>query len=189
MTTLIEAVRQDHRDISRLLEALEHQVDVFAAARDPDYDVILGIADYFLEYPDACHHPKEERIFQRLRETHPQAADRVGDLTREHAAIHNHTRQFQYTVNVLLNDAEIARETIVQSARSFIAAERAHMQREEDRFLPLAEHLLTENDWAQIEAELAKRADPLPARRAEARFEKLRTRLLTWEQEFQAASA
>ena len=111
----------------------------------------------------------------------------MADLTKEHDALHEHTQRFHYTINVLLNDAEIARSTIVELARAFIAAERGHMRYEEERFLPLAETVLTEDDWAEIEQDIDDDAILRPSGRSEARFEALRARLLAWEREFHAA--
>ena len=51
MSALIEALREEHRDMARLLAALAHQITVFAEGRAPDYDVILGVSDYFLDFP------------------------------------------------------------------------------------------------------------------------------------------
>ena len=98
MAAVIETLRDEHRNIGRLLDALEHQVAVFARAETPDYDVISGIADYFLDFPDLCHHPKENVIYQRLSEKHPQEAARIGDLLLEHKAVHDHAVRFRDTV-------------------------------------------------------------------------------------------
>lgn len=184
MADVIDALREEHRNIARLLEALEHQIDVFAAAGAPDYDVIGGIAEYFLEYPDRCHHPKEDVVFRRLREAYPQDAAAVGDLPAEHRIVHDRADRFGRAVQALLNDTDIARDAIVEAAREFIHAERRHMHREEEQFLPLAERLLTASDWSLIEGALATGADPLFGDRVEAKFRRLSERLLAWEQEF-----
>ena len=55
---VIETLREEHRNISRMLDALEHQIEVLAQVGTPDYEIIRGIADYFCDYPDRCHHPK-----------------------------------------------------------------------------------------------------------------------------------
>ena len=61
---VVDTLREEHRNIARLLRALEHQVAIFSNADAPDYDVIVGVADYFLDYPDRCHHPKEDASTQ-----------------------------------------------------------------------------------------------------------------------------
>ena len=80
MVTVIYTLREEHRNIARLLNALEHQIEIFARAGAPDYDVIRGIAEYFLDYPDRCHHPKEDVVFDRLCARFPRDAGVVGFL-------------------------------------------------------------------------------------------------------------
>jgi hemerythrin-like domain-containing protein len=183
MATLIDVLREEHRNIARLLDALEHQVQTFATGGAPDYDVVLGVADYFLDYPDLCHHPKEDLIFARLRERHTLRATALGDLLAEHRAIHLQARRFRATVGMLLGETDIAGSVIVEAAQSFIAAERRHMRREEDHFLPMAEQLLTEFDWSVIETQLKQSADPLFGDAIETRFKALAERLIAWERE------
>jgi len=30
----------------------------------PDYEILQTIIQYFQDYPESCHHPKEEMIFE-----------------------------------------------------------------------------------------------------------------------------
>lgn len=183
MVTVIEVLREEHRNIARLLTALEHQVTVFEQAATPDYDVIRGIADYFVDYPDICHHPKEDVVFQQFHEKFPQETASIGDLRDEHRKVHERARQFRATVNALLNETDIARTAIVDSARAFIDAERAHMRMEEESFFPMVEQWLEPSDWSKIESALAERRDPVFGERVEDVFRNLHARLLAWEQE------
>src|SRR5471032_2731729 len=98
MAAVIETLREDHRNIGRLLAALERQIEVFAQAGSPDYDVVVGIAEYFLEYPDRCHHPKENIIFDQLNREYPEQASTVGNLLNEHRLLHEQTLRFRQTV-------------------------------------------------------------------------------------------
>jgi hemerythrin-like domain-containing protein len=184
MAVVIETLREDHRNIARLLDALEHQIEVFAQAGAPDYDVVGGIAAYFLEYPDKCHHPKEDVVFKRLIHVAAKEASDIGNLLGEHKIVHDRAVRFGDAIRDLLNESDIARSTVVDAAREFIEAERRHMQKEEQHFLPLAEQVLSSADWSQIELELAGGRDPLFGERAEERFKNVRERLLAWEQEF-----
>jgi hemerythrin-like domain-containing protein len=64
MTYVIEILRQEHRNIEKLLRVLERQFRVFDCGARPNYEVILRIIEYFKDYPDSCHHPKEDVIFR-----------------------------------------------------------------------------------------------------------------------------
>ena len=183
MADLVEILREEHRNMARLLAALERQVEMFAGAHAPDYDVIRGVAEYFIDYPDRCHHPKEDAIFARLCETHPANAAAVGDLASEHRIVRARARQFHNTVAALLNETDIARSVVVDAASEFVSAERRHMRTEEQGFFPLADLLLTSADWLKIECELIKGSDPVFGGKVEAGFSKLSERLLAWGRE------
>ncbi|HVN02347.1 MAG TPA: hemerythrin domain-containing protein [Caulobacteraceae bacterium] len=183
MTSVIEVLHEEHRNIGRLLRVLERQIDIFAAEDAPDYDVIVGVADYFLDFPDLCHHPKEDAIVARLAAAHPDRLAALGDLPGEHRALRQRAISFRETVSALLGETDIARSEIVDAARRFIDAQWAHMRREEEGFLPLADRLLAPADWTAIESELGRRRDPLFGGKVEARFRALGERLLAWAAE------
>ena len=184
MAAVINTLREEHRNIARLLDVLDHQIGVFAEGGKPDYDIITGIAEYFLDYPDLCHHPKEDIVFARLSEAYPTATVTVGDLLAEHKTLHDRVVRFRFTVNALLGETDIARSAIVGAAYFFIEAERRHMQAEEKLFFPLAEQLLTPLDWSLIEGKLADGRETLFGERVDERFKNVRERLLAWESEY-----
>ncbi len=178
MTSAIETLESEHQNIRRLLNAMEHQVQILADARDPDYDLLLGIADYFCDVPDRCHHRKEDAVLARLRLRHRDEAASVGDLAREHRDAAARARRFRENLAALFRDAILPRNTIVSAARSFMDAERRHMRMEEARFFPVAAHMLTPLDWPFVESELGQERDPLFG---EGAGSALRDRLLAWE--------
>ncbi len=187
MARMIELLREEHRNMQRLLAALEHQIELFAEGGAPDYDVIIGVADYFLDYPDRCHHPKEDAIARRLEPTEAEAGELTTVLAAEHLALKRLARSFRDSVGVLLGESDVPREAITDAARAFIATQRRHLALEEASFFSLAEQTLTDADWREIEAELGHRADPVFGGRAEAMFQTLSARLLAWEAEDEAA--
>ena len=176
----VEVLLEEHRTIVRLLRAVEHQVAVFSVEGEPDYDVLVGAADYFIDFPDRCHHPKEDVILARLRDLHPVEAAGVGGLFAEHRKLHELAHRFRETVGLLLNHNDVARDVIVAAAQGFVTEKRRHLLGEEEGFLPLADALLTPQDWSAIEDELTQRSNPLFGS-AEATFRTLSNRLLTWE--------
>ena len=179
---VVEVLLEEHRTIGRLLRAVEHQIAVFSIEGKPDYDVLVGAADYFLDFPDRCHHPKEDAILARLRDLHPVEAAGAGELSAEHRKLHELAHRFHETVGILLNDNDVARDVIVAAALGFVMEKRRHLLGEEQGLLPLADALLTPQDWSAIEGELTQRSNPLFGS-VEATFRTLSDRLLTWEAE------
>jgi hemerythrin-like domain-containing protein len=183
MTEVIRILRREHANISKLIKTLERQIAVFENGGDPDYDIIEGIADYFLSFPDLYHHPKENMVFAKLRERDPQAAWKIGDLQREHDEIASRTREFTTAVRSLLVDTRTPDMPFDTRARHFIDFQRAHMEKEEKHFFPAALEVLTPEDWEELEAKMTDQEDPLFGERVGERYEALHANILQWERE------
>jgi len=80
--------------MGRLLDAVERQLERFDRGETPDYDILQGVLDYALTYPDLYHHPKEDLVYARLRLRDPAAADSLTDLQAEHHTLAEVTRRF-----------------------------------------------------------------------------------------------
>ena len=47
MTYVVEVLRQEHRNIEKLLRVLERELSVFDRGDRPNYEVVVGIIGYF----------------------------------------------------------------------------------------------------------------------------------------------
>ena len=183
LARLIDALREEHRNMERLLTALEHQAKVVALAGEPDYQLILSIAQYFCEYPDRCHHPKENAVLEQLQIKCPLEAEPIRYLAWDHIDTYERVVRFRQNVDELIHGAIIPRAAVVKAALSFIIAERQHMRMEEERFFPVAEKYLAEDDWSCIEHYITQSCGPLVLNQAENEFKLISERLLEWEKQ------
>lgn len=183
MTEIIELLRGEHRDIRQLLDVLEDELSIFDRQQRPDYDVIEAIIGYFQDYPDCCHHPKEDMIFAKLKMRDPAAAERVGDLRAEHRSEEERLQRVAQVVSNILLDREILRQTFDAVMRDFIDQERAHMATEERVLFPAAVGALRPEDWAEIDSQWREKKDTLFNTGIEARCDLLRDRVLRWHRE------
>ena len=117
MTYVIEVLRQEHRNIEKLLRILEQELSVFDRGDRPNYEVVVGIFDYFKDYPDSCHHPKEDMIFNKLKSRNPAAAAKIGDLRIEHVEEASRLRRAAQAVERVLADQDLLRETVDEIIR------------------------------------------------------------------------
>jgi hemerythrin-like domain-containing protein len=184
MTQLLEILREEHRNIETLLRALEHELSIFDRAERPDYEVVQAVIDYFQEYPDCCHHPREDVVFTMLKARDPAAAASVGDLEAEHRNGAKRLHLVARAVESVLSEQEVLRQTVDDIVRDFIEKERRHMEMEERVLFPAAASALRPEDWAEIDAKVGD--DPL-LDRANEKFNSLRQRILQWEQESASA--
>jgi hemerythrin-like domain-containing protein len=131
MTYLIEVLRREHCNIEKLLRILERELSVFDRGDRPDYEVVLAVINYFKDYPDSCHHPKEDIIVEKLKARDPVRAATVGDLETEHREGAKRLRQVALAVERVLSDQDLLRQTVDDIIRDFISHERQHMAMEE----------------------------------------------------------
>src|SRR5262249_32839932 len=186
MTEMIEVLRQEPRNLESLLRVLERELSVFERGERPDYEVVLAVIDYFEDYPDTCHHPKEDMIVEKLRARDPVAEAAIGDLEAEHQAGTKRLRQGAQAVERGLRDQDLVRENVANIIRDFIGHERQHMAMEERVVFPAALNALQPQDWADIALKLADRYDTFHQLRFEEKFNKARRSILKMEEEAQA---
>jgi hemerythrin-like domain-containing protein len=180
---IIEHLSREHRNLEKLLDVLEHELDVFDRGERPDYEVIRAIISYFEVHPEVYHHPQEDLVFAKLTARDPAAAAKIGDLAGEHRKGADRLRQVAKTVDAVLADREMLRQTVDTIIRDFIEHERRHISMEDRHFFPAALNALEPQDWTEIALSLTRRKDPLFSDVAEEGFETLREHILRLEQE------
>jgi len=173
MTDIIEVLRQEHRNIESLLCVLERELSVFDRGDRPDYEVVLALINYFKDYPDSCHHPKEDMIVEKLKARDPVAAATIGDPAGEHQEGTRRLRRVAQAVERVLNNQDLLRQNVDNIIRDFINHERQHMAMEERVVFPAALNALRPEDWADIALKLADRYDPFYQPGFEEKFNKL----------------
>src|SRR5215471_13075244 len=183
---IIERLSREHRNIEKLLDILERELEVFDRGDRPDYEVIHAVISYFEVYPEVYHHPQEDLVFAKLRTRDPTAAAKVGDLAREHQKGAERFRRVVHTIDNVLADREMLRKNVDTVVRDFIEHERRHMGMEDRDFFPAALKALKPQDWTEIASAVTSRRDPLFSDVAEERFDALRAHILQLEQEAEA---
>jgi hemerythrin-like domain-containing protein len=186
MTEIIDVLRQEHSNIDKVLGILERELNLFGRSERPDYEVLFAVIEYFKDYPDSCHHPKEDMVFAKLRERDPVAAATVGDLEAEHREEANRLRRVALAIESVLNDQDLLRQDVDNIIRDFIAHEREHMAMEEDVLFPAALAALQPVDWADLALKMADRYDPLSRPGLEEKYEVLLRKILLLEAEAEA---
>ena len=65
-------LRLEHGNLSKLLGLIENQVAAADAGMPMDEQLLSLASEYFYDYPDRCHHPKEDLVYRRLGERDPE---------------------------------------------------------------------------------------------------------------------
>lgn len=170
----MEVLRQEHANMTLLLDLLERQVAALRQQEDADFVLIGGIVDYFLTYPDLMHHPKEDILFHRLQELDPAAAAKAEGLVSGHEALGLLARSLaRAMVDHLLQETDESRRWLCSLGQDFINKNRHHMAGEEQDFFPAALRTLSEEDWTFLGGKISTREDPLFGGVVESRFQSL----------------
>jgi len=180
MASIVGSLHQDHINSTKLLDVLEQQLVIFGRAEVPDYEMMQGVMEYFLDYPDLYHHPKEDLILNKMEPRSWAAKDGFPDLRHEHQELAAMTRGFSTAIQDILLEAEIPREAFQQRARKFLDFYRSHIKKEEEVLFPAALKVLTKEDWAEISEGRESWDDPIFGPKSHQRHETLRESILAW---------
>ncbi len=183
MSPIVDLLQREHGYIISVLNVLEEQLRRFEIGGHADYEIVAAAVEYFQGFPDRCHHPKENLVFDRLRMRDPSVVQEVGDLARAHRDIEAALRALGGALTAILGDAEVPRQVFVRIAKDFIAQQRQHCLMEETRFFPAIARILDDADWQVLRAEMTQERDPLLGGAGDRRFELLRRTILEWQSE------
>ncbi len=181
MNGIIAQLYSEHSNMAKLLNVLDRQVAIFDRGGGPDYEIVQAVMGYFLDYPELCHHPKEDMIARRLQELTEETTQLTRKLEAQHEELGQLTQRFAKIVVRVLDEAELPRAHFVRAAREFIESQRHHMRMEEEHFFPYAESRLGDDDLAELNRALFLRQDPLFGPKVEQEYATLSERILQWE--------
>jgi hemerythrin-like domain-containing protein len=182
MVEIIEILREEHRNIQKLLRVMEQELNVFDRGERPDYEIFGAIIEFFKMYPDSCHHPKEDIIYEKFKARDPGRAASIADLQAEHREGAVRLRRVAQAIESVLNDQELLRQNVDRIIRDFIDNERKHIALEDEVVFPAILDTLSPADWADIALTLADRYGPPSEADFEEQFSTLRRNILELEE-------
>jgi len=161
MPQVIEALERDHANIEKVLVLLESEILAIEVGKTPDYQLLQDIMCYMTQYPDRCHHPKEDLVFAQLLKREPGAHADVEALLEEHFYIGLAGRNFDRTLRTSNIDSVTVRQGLGIAGSAYIRSLREHMWKEEKKLFELAEAVFTNEDWQAIDEAVDVIEDPL----------------------------
>jgi len=156
MSESLRHLENEHRDIARLLTLLERQVQYATRRRPPDRGLLRDIMHYLTHYSDLFHHPREELIFARVGEYDPPLREVIASLSQEHRLLARRGTALYRGLSRPVDSTDLG-----QQLGHYAKLLRQHIDREEELVFARAEELLTDGDWAYVEAGMAQHTDPL----------------------------
>lgn len=145
----------------------------------PDFATLRAMLFYVDEFPEKRHHLKESTLlFPKLRARAPLARDVLDRLEQDHAQGERRIRDLEHALLAFEMMGERRREAFEQAAQRYVDFYLAHMSLEEKQVLPLAERMLSDQDWAELDAAFAANRDPLTGHEPEDEYRALFTRIV-----------
>lgn len=175
----IDIIHGDHRSIAAVLHGMLFLVrEIRLRRRAPDFDVFGAMIYYIDAFPERFHHPKEERLFQRLVERFAAGARDVERLSSEHRRGAQMIRALEQALIRYENGGDREFATFADAVAAYAAFHWHHMRYEEDVVMPKARMHLTASDWQEIDAMFSGHDDPLLGLAARAEYDKLFRRIV-----------
>ncbi|HEX5613335.1 MAG TPA: hemerythrin domain-containing protein [Burkholderiales bacterium] len=163
MRQAIRILRDEHRSIAAVLHGLNElaQVSQETSAR-PDFAVFRAMIYYIDTFPERLHHPKEDAVlFPRVEARSAQAASLLEKLRADHQRGAELIRELERAVTAFEMAWPDGASQFAAAVKTYADFHWEHMRSEEDVLLPLAEKVLTAEDWQAVDEAFAGNEDPL----------------------------
>lgn len=175
VSPILAELRQDHRNMAQLLSILEEQTEHIYKEQESDLELMLDIMHYMTVYPDAVHHPKEDKLYAELRAARPDLSQGMERISEEHHAIGAHSVLLRDKLEEAVAGNMVRRNEIVADALRYVEALRSHMRWEETDLFRRLDKMIAdghENLEDSMVIEI-RHQDPLFGAQVEARFQGL----------------
>ncbi|MGE3334876.1 MAG: hemerythrin domain-containing protein [Rhodospirillaceae bacterium] len=178
MSLSIPLLRRDHVHFSLILDMLDRQTEALERGDVRAVPIIALGLKYFRDYPRKVHHPIEDAVYGALRRHMVRGAEKVFNALEEHAELHQELAAVSAAARSLDSKDVGALAGFAERLRKFTARERHHIEMEEVYLYPAAVHLLTPEDWTEVEASCSSEKDPVFSDATAASFDRLFAEIL-----------
>jgi hemerythrin-like domain-containing protein len=159
---LLNAIYQEHRYLSVLLNVLSEQQQNMKQGKTADYPIMHEVMHYMNRFSDQFHRSKENIILKRIGKKHKQLEIIVAQIIEEHQQISALGDNIMEQLKCLLEeDSDIKKIKLQILCGDYIELLRHHLKLEEQKIFSKAEELLDEKDWLFINKQSPAADDPI----------------------------
>ncbi len=171
---LLDGLRQDHRNMARLLRLLRDETELISEDKLPDFALLRDVMRYMTVYSDAMHHPKEDLIYEGLRALQPSLAEGLEQVEAEHEELAELGQRLQDDIEAVIAGTEIESARVVADAKAYMHRLNEHMTWEEEDLFRRAD---ADIDKIAIDASHLSAIDPVFGEKHETSFTNLRDKV------------
>ena len=159
----LQIIRDEHASLAAMLRSMLMMVERGPSDKpERFFDVLRAMLFYIDEFPERLHHPKEsDLLFPRVVRAAPSVMAAVQKLERDHINGEKAVRELQHQLLAWEILGESRRSAFVDPCKQYVAFYLEHMRLEETAILPVAEKVLTDAEWKELDAAFEKNCDPL----------------------------
>ncbi len=128
---------------------------------------------YMTVYPDAIHHPKEDRVYAELRAVRPDLSKGFDRITVDHRDLAQLGMKLRNDVQSTMSGTALRRKVVIADALRYIQRLREHMRWEECDLFIRVEEMVNDGHSLIVESEIHAKSDPVFDPGVEKRFGRL----------------
>lgn len=181
MKESLHIIKQEHRNLFRVVNMLDQMMRNQKAGEAPDFGFMEDLLGYIDTFTDQYHHPKEdEYLFRLLRQRDAAAAAILDELEAEHVNCPTSLADLKQRLaayKAAPQDAAMA-ERFTEAVHAYLRFQTKHLQKEEGVVLPMAQKALTEADWQEIDSAFASNEDPVFGKSAQREARAMYSRIV-----------
>jgi hemerythrin-like domain-containing protein len=147
-----------------------------------DFDLMHDIMVYMTVYPDAVHHPKEDRLYAELKAARPELAHGMSSITAEHHSIAEKGLNLRASLRRAIANKPVRQNAIIENALRYADTLRGHMKWEERDLFRRLDQMIRDGHDVVDEAIFVERDDPLFGPHVEQAYARLLDSLIGSEQ-------
>lgn len=181
MAGLLNQLRLDHINYSRLLNLLEIDITAIEAGDKVDYLRMQDIMKYMINYPDTFHHPLEEILFDKLDDLDRDEMTTVEQLREEHKRVGALGQKLENLLHDATAGGVVSRDEIMKAAIEYRELMRRHLATEEREIYPLIEASLKPADWDDAVEKTGEAHDPVFGDAVADEYRRLFDDITRWE--------
>ena len=176
----VRIIRQEHAALAAMLRSIIMLLEQYRRkGATPDFTALRAMLFYVDEFPEKRHHRKEsELLFPKLRARTPISRELMDRLDNDHAWGERKIRRVEHALLAYEMLGETRRAAFERAMSDYVEFYLDHMAKEEREILPLAEKVLTEQDWEELDEAFSRNRDPLTGHPPEREYEALFTRIV-----------
>jgi len=166
-------LREDHRNMAVVLNLLDTLVEEMEAGKDPDFELFDEIMRYMTVYPDAVHHPKEDVVYEQLRQKRPDLSEHLDHVPDDHNDIAHLGSLLRDEIEAVNAGAAVRRDKMIEDTAAYVSRLRNHMQWEEEDLFKRIDKMLDAEPQTVNVSEYGHIKDPVFELEIEAGFRRM----------------